>query len=238
MSQSLYELKSKKRKRSNKESKSSKKVKFSTSQNAPPSARLGGSITGVGMSVVPNRAVRCFKYCYEGLSNVTVPDTNVLRINSLFDPDFTFTGHQPYGHDLMQEIYTYYRVLKVGVDITASATGSTFSPYMVTAYTSSTSAALGSTLAAELPGARSYALTLSQPTRMQFNIPIHEVMGVTPAELKGDDTYKAIFGASPTNQAFLHFVTTFAGGATANVFYSGCLYIWAELTEPYPLGQA
>lgn len=35
---------------------------------------------------------------------------NVFRLNSLFDPDFTGTGHQPLYYDQLSVIYAYYRV--------------------------------------------------------------------------------------------------------------------------------
>lgn len=44
----------------------------------------------------------------------------VFRLNSLFDPDFTYTGHQPYGFDQLASIYGQYVVTSVGVEIIAS----------------------------------------------------------------------------------------------------------------------
>jgi hypothetical protein len=36
---------------------------------------------------------------------------NFFRCGSIFDPNYTGVGHQPYGHDTYQSIYTHYRVL-------------------------------------------------------------------------------------------------------------------------------
>lgn len=36
---------------------------------------------------------------------------NWFRANSIYDPDQTGTGHQPYSHDTYQTIYQHYRVL-------------------------------------------------------------------------------------------------------------------------------
>lgn len=38
--------------------------------------------------------------------------TKQFRINSIFDPNYTDTGHQPLGRDLLATVYNYYRVLK------------------------------------------------------------------------------------------------------------------------------
>ncbi len=42
---------------------------------------------------------------------------NVWNLNSLFDPDQTGGGHQPYGFDQMAAIYARYRVRAVTIDI-------------------------------------------------------------------------------------------------------------------------
>lgn len=37
--------------------------------------------------------------------------SHVFRANSIYDPDFTGVGHQPYGHDTWQTLYNHYTVL-------------------------------------------------------------------------------------------------------------------------------
>ena len=44
------------------------------------------------------------------ISPATVP-VHVLRMNSIYDPDYTTTGHQPMGRDQLAELYNRYRVL-------------------------------------------------------------------------------------------------------------------------------
>jgi hypothetical protein len=34
----------------------------------------------------------------------------IWRVNSFFDPDFSFTGHQPNYYDFWSQLYTYYQV--------------------------------------------------------------------------------------------------------------------------------
>lgn len=44
-------------------------------------------------------------------SNVGAPSSHTFRMNSLFDPDLTGTGHQPYGFDQWSPLYTTYTVV-------------------------------------------------------------------------------------------------------------------------------
>jgi len=47
-----------------------------------------------------------------------------FRLNSVFDPDVTSTGHQPYGHDQLAGIYNYYRVIECTFKIVYSSASS------------------------------------------------------------------------------------------------------------------
>ena len=41
-----------------------------------------------------------------------------LNLNSIFDPNRTGTGHQPYAHDTFQALYNRYRVISTSWVIT------------------------------------------------------------------------------------------------------------------------
>lgn len=43
----------------------------------------------------------------------------LFRATSIYDPDLTGLGHQPYGHDTFQGIYNHYRVVKAVIKITS-----------------------------------------------------------------------------------------------------------------------
>ena len=43
----------------------------------------------------------------------------LYRATSIFDPNLTGVGHQPYGHDLYQQVYNHYKVIKAVIKVTA-----------------------------------------------------------------------------------------------------------------------
>lgn len=45
------------------------------------------------------------------------PARQVFRTNSIFDPDFTGTGHQPHCRDLWASMYDYYTVLACDIEL-------------------------------------------------------------------------------------------------------------------------
>lgn len=47
-----------------------------------------------------------------------IPGTYLFRANSIYDPDYTGAGHQPYGHDTYATIYNHYRVVKSTITAT------------------------------------------------------------------------------------------------------------------------
>ncbi|WP_445772155.1 hypothetical protein, partial [Rheinheimera sp.] len=50
--------------------------------------------------------------------NVGQAASYLFRANSIYDPDFTGTGHQPYGHDQLEEIYNHYCVDSATITVT------------------------------------------------------------------------------------------------------------------------
>jgi len=51
------------------------------------------------------------------------PSHYIFRAGSIFDPNYTGVGHQPYGHDTYQSIFNHYRVVKSVCKITSASPG-------------------------------------------------------------------------------------------------------------------
>lgn len=68
----------------------------------------------------PNFQLVKLKYCenFVFTLNSTLPMVNrVFRINDLYDPNYTATGHQPYFRDQMYQLYTRARVLSSKISV-------------------------------------------------------------------------------------------------------------------------
>lgn len=108
---------------------SSRSSRTSSSQRSSTQLLSSGSYKGATATrswpgpqnwnhLVPNpfraKDIVKMKYCTQVNFNPALLNaaSHIFRANSIFDPDFTGSGGQPYGHDQYQAIYTSYRVLK------------------------------------------------------------------------------------------------------------------------------
>jgi len=72
-------------------------------------------------SILPNRKNFVFKYA-DSINNVAISSnpiaTHTFRANSLFDPDFSETGHQPLGFDEIKDMYEEFHVIGSKIKVT------------------------------------------------------------------------------------------------------------------------
>jgi len=145
-----------------------------------------------------------------------------FRINSLYDPDLTNAGHQPYGYDQLCLMYGAYRVDACEVDIEFFSSSAND---LVAAFTiqtgRNTTALAGSSL--EAAHERQSVLTRPLPINGQNRwrhreiFPIHAVAGLPKRVTDIDDAYQALVGASPTEQQYLRIAV-----ATQTSVTQGC----------------
>lgn len=126
----------------------------------------------------------------------------VFRLNSIFDPDRTGTGHQPYGHDTLALMYNRYRVNAVKYKVTFGglADACLFACVPTNGSLQAIATLADFDLATELPYAVS-GLTGAQGTpNVVFErlIDLNELNGSKKVEYSTDDRFAAIFGSNPT----------------------------------------
>lgn len=176
-----------------------------------------------------------------GISTTTLAGNQyVFRLNSIFDPDLTGTGHQPYGHDTLALIYNRYRVLRCSWKITVPTQQSTFPINVVPsngAITAVTTLATYSA-SAELPFADPKVLSFGGGPPLVFKNSIYLPMlnGSTLQEYLSDDRFQAVFGSNPTEVLNLNIALYNPSGGTVVVYPT--IELWYELEIFDPIIQA
>ncbi len=134
----------------------------------------------------------------------------VIYLNDIYTPSSN-NPHQPYGHDEMANLYTYYKVVKAVVTITSAFNVSgdmcfvaaRLRPPGVTTSMSGTTVSATS----ERPGTK---LVLDRPgapiPSMRFDVPMHVALGITKKEFDADvSQFSALVGASPSVRAAVNY---------------------------------
>lgn len=199
-------------------------------RKAKRKALSSGALTTVNKSLqpIPNRYICKMKYATSIVTDAT--GQYVFNLNSLFDPDRSGFGHQPYGFDPLAALYNRYRVISTGwrIQNPASNTGTP----VITASLPSND--LGLTFAdtgqllenprckyiTQIPGASIETL------RGKSYLP--KLMGRPKSQYMSDDNYQATVVASPTELGLLY-LTTF-NGLSGSAFPGIALTVVMEFT--------
>lgn len=159
---------------------------------------------------VPSRYICKMKY-----STNVATDINgqyIFNLNSLYDPDRTGTGHQPYGFDNLALLYNRYRVISCGWRISSP----TASYRQIGCIPSND---LGITWdindMKENPRAKYIIQSTGGGTMtLHGKSYLPALMGRTKTQYMADDNYQAIVNTSPVENALLYITTaTNAGDA-------------------------
>jgi hypothetical protein len=140
----------------------------------------------------------------------------LFRINSPYDPDYTFTGVQPVGFDSWAGIYSKYVVYSCDCCVRATSRTSlgTLNVAMVPTVDNTIvtlEAAYGSRR-----GAIGTTTGGASPIVLRKNFPIHEVMGVSAAAIDIDDQFSSTTqGSNPTRPCYLQVIVNTSGASDA-----------------------
>ncbi len=138
----------------------------------------------------------------------------VFRANSLFDPDFTSTGHQPYGYDQMAQLYNHYTVNRAIIQATLLNNTSVYPIWLgVALHDDQYFVPTSITNALEIPYQKSVMCPGTAngggARSVQQMFDARKFFGVAPALLTGTTDYGAAVGANPTEGAYF---IVFVGG--------------------------
>lgn len=139
------------------------------------------------------------------------------NLNSVWDPNLTGVGHQPYGYDQLVDLYNRYRVFRVD--------------YAVSAYNSDAAGVTASVIGA-LPSNEPFTSSggvaeLMENPRAKYvtqinggglkvlkgSISLPSLVGRSKAQYLADDRYQALSTASPAEQAILNIMAGTISGS-------------------------
>lgn len=161
---------------------------------------------------VSNRLVTKHVYGeYKALSLTTqgVIQNYLYRLNSVFDPDYTGVGTQPYGRDQLAALYGRYRVVAASVFVTFRNRGDPDNGVMVAIRPASNNTTPSTEkqliedrlsqyrIISGLSGSRTM-------TTLRGYYPMSRIFGKPSAVLRSDDLFSAAIGTNPSHVAYLN----------------------------------
>lgn len=138
--------------------------------------------------------------------------SQVFRLNSIYDPNFTGAGHQPYGHDQLALIYKQYKVHGVHIHIELldpSEDGMCGVFQVVTPQNAAQPTISGQVgqIVAESPFTVLRNINDSGKQRVVYSqyLPMSRIIGLTPLQFKASSgaPYSAVFGTNPQDSPYL-----------------------------------
>ncbi len=190
---------------------------------------------------ISNRVRTCLRYKDSftvSLAAAAAGNTQ-FNLNSLYDPYYTGTGHQPYKFDqLTPSIYTRYRVYYCAWKVAFGSAGSTMFYTVVPTNGDLATAVTGAASfngAGELPYAKSDGTGSGGCPLAIFEggISLNMLAGYTVNEYEADDRFQAQYNASPTELMLLNICYYWPSAlGTADVHFQVELCYDAELMDP------
>jgi len=161
----------------------------------------------------------------------------VFNLNSVFDPNRTGVGHQPYGFDQLAALYNRYRVISC--------------KYIINGYSAGNPIRYGTIVSNDVPPLNNMSELAENPraqTRVQ--IPggnttqirglayIPSVVGRNKAQYMADDRFQAQCTASPAELALLTLYGATMTDAGSDVLVNVTLEYTVEFFDAIPLDQS
>ncbi len=186
----------------------------------------------------PNTRLAKLTYCTQVSVNPASSfiGDHVFRLNSIFDPDFTGTGHQPYGHDTYELLYEQYRVVGCKATVTYSASAATSNIIALAEITPNSVSASSAEPVMERSNVKWKVSETNSPITLVMKWSAKNwFRGNVSANAQG-----AGFGSNPTEVAFLHLMagSAAAGAASGQVNFNVKLEYIVRMAEIKVLAQS
>lgn len=172
---------------------------------------------------------------------LSLPNTmsNYVFQTSIYDPDFTSTGHQPMWRDTLATMYNRYRVFGIKYTIAIKNTNVSQMTWAYIKHSdNSTSETNPNALRERREGISVMLDSLNGRTNMvRGYLSITKAYGLSKKEFYDDDGFIAAIGANPAKMAYLH-IYTLTMNTTAIIHAQVDLQYYVEFMDRIDVGQS
>jgi len=189
---------------------------------------------------MPKRMFVRLPYATQTFDPVTTTSFFVqqFRANSIYDPDYTNTGHQPRGHDEYSNFFRHYRVHGVLVEVFGQVEPNKQAVFAIYPHKSTATPAdiIG---LMESPDVKYRMVTDDKSVYLKKYVSMTKVFGVRKSVYSSDVDYSADIGSNPTKEAYISVMMQCIDGTTSCGFNSRMkLTYYVELCDPLQLTQS
>lgn len=161
------------------------------------------------LAPIPPRFVTKMKYAESFVLSGTGLRTQQMNLNSLFDPNRSGLGHQPYGFDQLcgpagSALYNRYRVYRV--DYVVVVANDVYNIHYAVLNTNDASPPIGNVSEARENPRCQYACQNPGGTlkKITGSINLASLMGRTKTQYTTSDNYQSVYSASPNELAVMN----------------------------------
>lgn len=195
---------------------------------------------------IPARYITKMKYAESFVLSGTGLRTQQMNLNSLFDPNRSGLGHQPYGFDQLcgpsgSALYNRYRVFKV--DYVVVVANDTYNIHYAVLNSNDASPPIGSVSEARENPRCQYKCQNPGGTLKQItgSISLPSLMGRTKAQYMASDNYQSQYNTSPSELAIMNIYTQGLNddvGVSMSHTVNVLLTYHVEFFDPHVLDQS
>lgn len=180
-------------------------------------ARKAKLVVNRAITPVPQRFITKHKYSTT-VTLSTLQNYYRMNLNSLYDPDLTGTGHQPYGFDQMAALFNRYRVFGCSYVINGYQANNPIRIGCVPTNDAASPANMASLI--ELPRSKFTTQVPGGPrAQIKGYVSLPSLTGRTKAQYMADDRYQAQNNANPQEALILNIMAAKLDDTTVD----GCL---------------
>lgn len=161
-----------------------------------------------------------------------------FNLNSIYDPNRTGGGHQPYGHDTLNSLYNRYRVYKVTGYVKFSQTSSGIPVNVAICPENNLTTYNNIEHMQESPMAQVGLLNHQQNVQtLKFKYYLPKIGGYSKQEYRTSSRTEAQFGYDPS-EVMTFGIGALAGGSGVTLNMQVCLVYHVECTDPKEIAQS